>query len=182
MTAADLTIRIPAANGTVGGETKVPILFERAADLGAIEIDLAYDSRLLEFVNLEAGRMNGGLVDFKLVRPGLLRIGSIAEPSLNGEGELFVITVKVIGPGTASLEFQRVKANAGSSGAEIPAIPQSGTLTAQTAAPPGLTSAPAASTGGVPNGIWVLVAGLVVVILALSVWIAVLLGRRRERR
>jgi len=197
--AASLTVRIPATDAVVGTEIKVPIMIEHAADLGAVEIDLAYDSRLLEFVKLEAGRINSGMVDFKLVRPGLVRIGSIAEPSLSGDGELFVIALKVLGLGKSSLDFQRVKANAGTSGAEIPITPQSGTLTAQAAAPPTATPTPSrtpasAATGpsaaggyvtprgGGANWIWMVGAGLGVGILILLVAIAFLLGRRHSSR
>lgn len=189
----NLIIRILSSDVAVGSEVKVPILVEGAADLGAIELDFAYDPALLEFVTLEAGRMNSGMVDFKLVRPGLVRIASISEPSLSGDGELIVLAFKVLKEGTGAMDFARAKANVGTSGAEIPTTLQSGVLNARaapatTASPPAKKPAPVSSAAAnfvPPSGknsswVWLLLAGLGLGILILLMGISYLFGRRHS--
>jgi hypothetical protein len=175
--ADDLTIRIPAAQGVVGAEARIPVLAERAADLGAVEFDLVYDARLLEFVSLEAGPMNTGMVDSRLVRPGLVRIGSIAEPALNGDGTLFVAAFKVLGPGTAALEIQNLKVNAGTTGAELKAALKAGSLTVPEAGGPAAKPGLISWTAQVPTPMWWIAGVLLGLVLILLFWDAYLLGK-----
>ena len=177
--AVELTVRIPPAEAVVGTVVRVPIVLENAADLGAVEIDLEYPPNILEFINLEPGGLNPGMVEFKIVQPGLLRIGSISEPALNGNGDLFLISFKVLGPGTASLDFRKVKASEGASGAEIPTTSKAGAITAQSAA------APAAGGGGLAippqNRLmnWILVVEAVVGIGVLGLLVVIVMVLRR---
>lgn len=180
----DITIRIPSSQAVVGAVARIPIIVERAADLGTIEATLTYDASRLEFVGVENGPLNTGLVEHQLVRPGELRIGCVAEPPLSGDGELFVVSMKVVGAGTASVTFDRVKLNAGSNGAEIPALVQAGVVTIGDAGgtpPPPSRSQP----GPVPRAEGLLVvtrAALGVLLagsLALAIGIGVLLRRRK---
>ena len=173
--AGELTLRIPPAAANVGIVVRVPIVLENAADLGAVEIDLGYPSDILEFINLEPGGMNPGMVEFKVVQPGLLRVGSISEPALNGSGELFLISFKVLSPGTASLDFRKVKASEGASGAEIPTKPQSGIITAQAAVS---AAAPAAGAGGTN---WMLVIGVILTVELFAILVGIGLILRRMR-
>ena len=176
--AVELTLRIPPAKAIVGTETRVSIVAENAADLGAVEIDLEYPPNILEFINLEPGSLQPGMIDFNVVQPGLLRIGSISEPALNGQGDLFLISFKVIGPGTASLDFRRVAASEGASGAEIPAKPQSGTITAQAAGSAGSAVLPAMGSGRTN---WAPVIGGVIVIELFAIMVGIVLIIRRKR-
>jgi len=177
--AVELTVRIPPTEAIVGTVVRVPIALENAADLGAVEIDLEYPPNILEFINLEPGGLNPGMVEFKIVQPGLLRIGSISEPALNGNGDLFLISFKVLGPGTASLDFRKVKASEGASGAEIPTTSKAGAITAQAA------STPAAGGGGLAippqNRLmnWILVIEAVVGVGVLGLLIVIIMVLRR---
>jgi len=175
--AVELTLRIPPAKAIVGTEIRVPIAVENAADLGAVEIDLEYPPNILEFINLEPGSLKPGMLDFNIVQPGLLRIGSISEPALQGNGDLFVMAFKVIGPGTASLDFRRVIANEGSSGAEIATKPESGTVTAQAA-----VSAVPPAAGAARGTDWMPVVGAVIIVelFAILVGIGLILWRLRS--
>ena len=173
--AVELTLRIPPTKAIVGTETRVSIVAENAADLGAVEIDLEYPPNILEFINLEPGSLQPGMIDFNVVQPGLLRIGSISEPSLNGQGDLFLISFKVIGPGTASLDFRRVAASEGASGAGIPAKPQSGTITAQAA---GSAVLPAMGSGRTN---WAPVIGGVIVVELFAIMVGIGLIIRRKQ-
>jgi hypothetical protein len=175
--ADDLTIRIPAAQGVVGAEARIPVLAEKAADLGAVEFDLVYDARLLEFVSLEAGPMNTGMVDSRLVRPGLVRIGSIAEPALSGDGTLFVAAFKVLGSGTGILEIQNFKANAGTTGAELKAAFSAGSISVPEAGGPAVKAGLSSWTSQVPTPMWWIAGGLLGLLLVLLVWDAYLLGK-----
>ena len=177
--ADDLTIRIPAAQGVVGAEARIPVLAEKAADLGAIEFDLVYDARLLEFVSLAAGPMNTGMVDSRLVRPGLVRVGSIAEPALSGDGTLFVAAFKVLGSGTGMLEIRNFKANAGTTGAELKAALSAGSISVPEAAGPAGGAGSPPWTSQVPPPIWWIAGALLGLVLVLLVWDAYLLGKLR---
>ena len=174
--AVELTLRIPPVKAVVGTEIRVPIAVENAADLGAIGFDLEYPPNILEFVSLEPGSLKP-MVESNVVQPGLLRIAGISEPSLQGNGELFVMAFKVIGPGTASLDFRSVAANEGESGAEIPATPVSGTVTAQAA-----VSAVPPAAGAARGTDWMPVVGAVIIVelFAILVGIGLILWRLRS--
>lgn len=191
-----ITIRIADAQGVAGTEARIPIVVERAADLGTIDATFTYDPGLLEFVSLAAGPLNTGLTESSLVRPGVLHLGSVADPPLAGDGELFVVTMKILGAGTAALAFERVKLSAGSTGTEIPAVAQAGTFTAQTAGgtppppgpPPPGPPPPGPPPGGpipradVPLGIVALLGGFLVGSLILAIAIIVLVRRNSTGR
>jgi hypothetical protein len=177
--AEDLTISLPSIRAMAGAEVRVPISVDKAVDLGALEIDLAYDARILEFVSLEPGPMNTGMVESRVVQPGLLRIGSIAEPSLAGSGILFVAAFKVVASGKTTLEFRSVKANAGATGAEFKVAAQSGLLTVSDVAAPAGKEASSSWIKNVPKeALWIM-GGLFAVIIGLLLWIMFLLGRIR---
>jgi hypothetical protein len=100
--------------------------------------------------------------------------------------------MKVLGAGTATLGWDRIKLKAGSSGIEIPAVAQAGTFTAQGAGgppplppgppPPGPPPAGPIPRSEVPLAVVVLLGCLLAGSLALAIGIIVLVRRKNPGR
>jgi hypothetical protein len=112
---ASVTVVLPHASGAPNVEIKVPVLVKGAQGLGPLQMDLLFDSTHLKFVKAAEGTGFGvGLFDFNLLEPGRLRLVMTGDPNkpIQGDGELFAVTLQVAGSasGQSPLTAEKVRA------------------------------------------------------------------------
>jgi hypothetical protein len=87
---AAVSLFTPAdAKVRAGAESSVPLHIQGARDLGALQLDVAFDGELLEAVEVSPGaNMPPVLLEHHVVAPGLLRIALAASEPIEGDARL----------------------------------------------------------------------------------------------
>ena len=94
-----------------GGESAVYIQVQNADKLGALHIELVYESSMLEATDVKLGDLaENGQVDFDLGTPGRAVIGVIDAMGINGSGDVVEISFNEKKNGRSSLELENVMA------------------------------------------------------------------------
>ena len=118
-----------SANQTVGTSFQVNITATNAHDLYAVPIQLQFDPKVLQLVNVDSGDLlarDGQAVAIvhRDEGNGLVTISTSRPPSskgVDGQGGIAVLTFKAIAPGDSSLSLVKVAAR-NSAQASLPAI------------------------------------------------------------
>jgi general secretion pathway protein D len=118
-----------SANQTVGSSFQVNITATNAHDLYAVPIQLQFDPKVLQLVNVDSGDLlarDGQAVAIvhRDEGNGLVTISTSRPPNskgVDGQGGVAVLTFKAIAPGDSSLSLVKVAAR-NSSQASLPAI------------------------------------------------------------
>jgi len=108
--AASVTVAVPSVEGEMGAQIKTPILVKDAQGVGALEMELTYDPGILELTEVDPGPILSGLVDYNIVQPGRVKIAMATSQAVNGSGELFMISFKVMAAGQSQLGLENVLA------------------------------------------------------------------------
>jgi general secretion pathway protein D len=124
-----LSVVPSSANQTVGGTFQVNITAANAHDLYAVPIQLQFDPKVLQLVNVDSGDLlarDGQAVAIvhRDEGNGLVTISTSRPPNtkgVDGQGGVAVLTFKAIAPGDSSLALVKVAAR-NSSQASLPAI------------------------------------------------------------
>lgn len=93
-----------------GGENTVPIQVNNADGVGALHIELVYDSSIIEVADVTLGRLGeNGQVDFE-VEPGRVVIGFIDAMGMSGSGDVVGVEFTENSDGESSLALENVVA------------------------------------------------------------------------
>lgn len=97
-----VSLKVPAASGSLSSIIDAPFEITSTASLGAIQFDILFDSQNLDAVQIEAGEMltaaQGGL-EFNQIEPGRIRVAMACSKPVKGTGPLFrmLATPKSVG-------------------------------------------------------------------------------------
>jgi general secretion pathway protein D len=123
---------VPAnANQAVGGTFQVAVMLSGGQNIAAVPMDIAFDSRILRLVNVDAGdflQKDGQPATIAHVQKadGVVTINTARAPGakgVNGQGTVCTLTFTAVAPGNATVSFARVGAKDSSQNA----IPANGT-------------------------------------------------------
>lgn len=105
-------VTFTAANtaAPAGSEVRIPIQIQDSPGLGAIQCDLVYDPSVLSPINVELGSQGSGLVAHNVVDRGRLRIALATSDAISSDGELLVVTGKVLGGSMTPLALENGRA------------------------------------------------------------------------
>lgn len=94
-----------------GGENMVPIQVQNANGLGALHIEVVYDSSIVEVTEVSlAGIAENGQVDYEVSNRGRVVIGLIDAMGMNGSGDVVEISFNEKAEGNSSLTLENVSA------------------------------------------------------------------------
>ncbi len=94
-----------------GGENAIPIQVKNAKNLGALHIELVYDSSILEATEVRlVGLGENGQIDYELKTSGRVIIGFINAMGANGSGDLVEIIFSEKADGNSQLSLENVVA------------------------------------------------------------------------
>lgn len=112
--AASITVRVDSIEAPAGEDVEIPIMVQGAPGLGAMHVELIYDSSILEVQGVDKGALLGdnALLDFNAAEPGRIIIGLATLDSVEGDGPLLVSRFNVTGESgqRSSLELENVRA------------------------------------------------------------------------
>ena len=118
----------PNSNQTVGSTFVTSIVLTNAHDLASVPVQVQYDPKVLQLVNVEAGGLLGGdgqpVALVKRDDNGLITISASRPPGasgVNGEGQVCLMTFKAIAPGDSKLALVKVGARTAANG-NVPAV------------------------------------------------------------
>jgi general secretion pathway protein D len=113
-----LVVVPPNSNQTVGSTFVTSIVLTNAHDLASVPVEVQFDPKVLQLVNVEAGGLLGG--DGQPVAMvhrddgnGVVTISASRPPGasgVNGEGQVCLMTFKAIAPGDSKLALVKVGA------------------------------------------------------------------------
>ena len=124
-----LVVVPPNSNQTVGSTFVTSIVLQNARDLASVPVQVQFDPKILQLVNVEAGGLlsrdgqpvalvhrdeGNGLVTISASRPP-------GATGVNGEGQVCLITFKAIAPGDSKLALVKVGART-TTNSNIPAV------------------------------------------------------------
>ena len=110
--AATVTVTAPTAKGAKGAEVSIPISVTAAPGVGALHVELTYDTAVLEGLSVSGGKLaSNALVDGNPT-PGRLIMGLVSSDKIDGDGDVFVAKFRVIGDkgATSTLGLDKVQA------------------------------------------------------------------------
>jgi hypothetical protein len=154
--------------GASGGEVEIPITFKGAKGLDALQLGFTYDPAVLEVKNVVAGpQLSSATVEFAPGDPGRHGLVLTSMKTINGDGVLFNVRVRVLGqPGeNCVLKLEDAKAWNDETSQELLVQTEAGEF--------------AVTGAGLPSWIWLAASGGIVLLLLL--WLGVRLRGRRPR-
>ncbi len=171
--ASSVTVRVGSVQATPGGTADVPIQVQGASNIGAIQMVLVYDAKVLTPETVVRGTLAGSnaLLEFNAQTPGRLGLGLVTLDGIQGDGTLATVHFKVIGSAGQNSQLTLEKAEAWERTSYLPMLVN--------------TEPGQVTVGGGPSlGLLVLLALLCFTGLLLVVGIGILLWlrRRRDRR
>ena len=109
------TVLVPGCGGGSDGENGVesiiPIQLNNADGVGALHIELVYNSSIIEVADVTLGSLGeNGQVDFEVESPGRAIIGLIDATGMNGSGDVVEIRFTENAGGKSSLVLENVVA------------------------------------------------------------------------
>jgi general secretion pathway protein D len=125
-----LSVTPANSNQTVGSTFQVGVTLNNGRDVYSVPIQMQFDPKVLELVNVDAGDFLGhdgqavALVHRLEDTSGLVTISTSRPPGvagINGQGNLCTLTFKAIGPGDSSLALVKMGAK-NSAQANLPAV------------------------------------------------------------
>jgi len=94
-----------------GGANVVPVQINNADGVGALHIEMVYDSSIVEVANVTLGNLGeNGQLDYEVNSPGRLIIGFIDAMGMNGSGDVVEIEFTERAGGKSSLALENVVA------------------------------------------------------------------------
>ena len=168
--AGSVIVRVGSVEAALGSSVEVPIEGQGASDIGAMHLELLYDASVLTPETVTSGPLvgNNAMMEFNTSAPGRLVIGLITLDSMNGDGTIATVHLKVIGQAgqTSALTLEHCSAWEGPTHLDVLVTTEPGQVTVRTA-----------------QGTWTLPGlALSAGVLLLGVGISLWLWRKRARR
>jgi hypothetical protein len=96
-------ITVGQARAVPGAEVRVPLTCAGPSAIGALEFDIDLDARAVQIEGVEAGLgWPGALVEWRIPAPGRLRIVAGGATPAAAQGELLVLTARLLPAGPAT--------------------------------------------------------------------------------
>lgn len=167
-TAATMTLQPATIEARSGDTVTVPVQGVEVPGIGALHLELLYDSAVLTPDAVSRGTLAGSnaMVDSNLAAAGRVVIGLVSLDSISGDGPVAIVKFKVIGAaGTSTpLTLENTKAWESASHAEVLVKNEEGKVTV---------------VGGYPGWLlWLIIAVVVVGVLLVGFLV---LSRQRRR-
>ena len=110
-----VAVFIPACGGGSddedGGENIIPIQLNNADGVGALHIEVVYDSSIIEVADVTLGSLGeNGQLDYEVKSPGRVVIGFIDAMGMSGSGDVVEIEFTEKTDGKSSLVLENVVA------------------------------------------------------------------------
>ena len=128
---ADGRLAVGADTGPAGGDATVSLLLEGAEKTGALDVVLTFPPEALAFKSAEVGEVaDNAQLQANAADAGKVKLALIDMDGLNGDGEVVVLTFKVLAPAgqTVPIEIAFATANHCEAMVEIPLELQEGQL------------------------------------------------------
>lgn len=111
-----------------GGELKVPVDVKGASNVGSIGIELAYDSTVLEPLEVKTAELTGNsMMEYNVKIPGRVIIGIIDASGINGDGTLVTVSFNVVrNEGSSPLTLEKIEVHNANTLIDIPATVSAG--------------------------------------------------------
>lgn len=130
-----LSVLPPASNQAVGSTFQVAVMAANAKDLYSVPVQMQFDPKVLQLVNVDAGDLLGrdGQAVALVHRDegnGAVTVSASRPPNtagVSGQGSVFTLTFKALAPGDSTLALVRVGAK-NSSQANLPTVGTQGVV------------------------------------------------------
>ena len=94
-----------------GGANVVPVQVKNADGVGALHIEVIYDSSIVEVSDVKLGDLGeNGQIDYEVESPGRVVIGFIDAMGMSGSGDVVEIEFTISAEGESSLTLENVVA------------------------------------------------------------------------
>ncbi len=151
-----------------GSESTLPVSITGARDLGALQFEVLFNEDIMEIVNVTRGAgIPPVLLDFNVVRPGLLRVALAGSEPVDGNAKI-ELRIRGLTAGSGSIAIQEVNAWALTTGFEILTESRPGQVTV---------------SAGLPVlGIWIILIAVALVLLLIAIIAMILRMRKKNAR
>lgn len=106
-----MSLKVSDATGKVGEDVRVPIVVEKAENLGSMDLVIAYNAELLKVKSVGKGELNKGLISSNTnEQNGIISIAIADSKGINGNGEIAVITFNALKEGSSDVTIVGAKA------------------------------------------------------------------------
>jgi hypothetical protein len=121
-----------AGCGTGGGGLSLPIKIENADHVGAIALNLLYDSAILEVTAVTVGALaRGSTASWAIEGPGQLKVVVLNAKYMNGDGTLVAVKCRVLNSaGSSTLVVRVLEARSADTGEVVETHVTEGNFTA----------------------------------------------------
>ncbi|MBI5698471.1 MAG: hypothetical protein HZC29_08365 [Thaumarchaeota archaeon] len=124
------TIYVNNVSANASETVDLPIMISDAADIGSMDIQLSYDSSVLNVTAIDKGTLTANSIFQSNVLLGTAKIAFIDSAGINGNGSVAIITFMAIGSPGTSMELKLdAKANNANDFSNIPLSVSNGILT-----------------------------------------------------
>jgi hypothetical protein len=111
--ADSVTVGVGSAQAGAGHEVEIPITIKGTAGIGALQLDLIFDPKILEAKTVDKGPLaTNALLEFNPREPGRVRVGMLIMNGLPAEGIVATAHLSVRGKDgeTTPLRLEKVEA------------------------------------------------------------------------
>ena len=166
--ASALTLQVQDTQAIQGAKAIVSINAAGATDLGAIDLKVSYDPKVLKFSGVETGKLStNGMVESSSKTDGTATLSFVDTKGISSDGEVLKVSFDVIGaPGSSSDVSLEARAY-GLDLKDMPAEVTKGTVSviADSTADTKATEETPAPPSGNNNMMWILIIGGVLILL-----------------
>lgn len=110
-----VTVKVGETSGSPGTQVEIPIDVAGASNIGAMHVELAFNTAVLHPIEVRRGALAqpAQLFDGNLSTPGRVTIGMATTNPINGDGTLAVVVFEVLGQqgDTSALRLENTTAN-----------------------------------------------------------------------
>lgn len=161
------TLQVQDTQTSQGTKAKVSINAAGATDLGAMDLKMTYDPKVLKFSGAETGKISSnGIVESGSNADGTATLSFADSQGISTDGTVLVVTFDVIGGPGSSTDVSLEARAYGLDLKDMPVELKKGTVKVTEATEP-TEPAPESPQGG-NNMIWILIIGVVLVLLGLG--------------
>lgn len=114
-------------------EVTVPVNLKGARNVGSLQIELVYNSAVLEAKEVKAGELaKNAMIEYNMKTPGRLTVGIVDAVGINGSGSVATVLFKIIDKGgTSPITLEKIEANDATSLIDIPTKASAGSFVAR---------------------------------------------------
>ena len=163
------TLQVQDTEVKPGTKAKVSINAAGATDLGAMDLKMTYDPKVLKFSGAETGKLStNGIVESSSHADGTATLSFADTQGISSDGEVIKVSFDVVGSPGSSAEVSLEARAYGLDLKDMQVELKKGTVSVTEAAKEPEEPAEEAAQGGNNNMVWILIIGAVLVLLGLG--------------